>query len=71
MARRKGDSELGEFHKNAASKGLTYAEAQMQETCRMAGKVRAPKGRLPDGRVYSRISERHREGGTGNGKEAQ
>lgn len=58
MARRRGESDLWTFHKDATSKGLTYAEAQMQETCRMIGKVRAPRGRLPDGRVYSKISER-------------
>lgn len=62
MASRKRCSALGEFHKDAAARGLTYAEAQ--ETCRQAGKVRAPKGKLPDGRVYSKISERGRAAST-------
>lgn len=64
MASRKRCSALGEFHKDAAARGLTYAEAQVQETCRQAGKVRAPKGKLPDGRVYSKISERGRAAST-------
>lgn len=60
--RKRGASDLGSFHKEAVAKGLTYAEAQMQETCETIGKVRAPKGKLPDGRVYNKISERTRKG---------
>lgn len=55
---RKESSSLGQFHKDAAAEGLTYAEAQIQETCRMAGKVRAPQGK-PDGAVYSKVSARN------------
>lgn len=55
-------SSLGEFHKAATAKGLTYAEAQMQETCKMVGRIRTPKGELPDGRIYSKISEKIRKG---------
>lgn len=68
MASRKRCSALGEFHKDAAARGMTYAEAQAQETCRLIGKVRAPKGKLPDGRHYSRISER---GHKGDGEKAE
>lgn len=71
MARRKGGSVLGEFHKDAAARGLTYAEAQMQETCSLIGEVRAPKGKQPDGRIYSRISERIREGNAENGEKTK
>ena len=60
--RKRGASDLGSFRKEATAKGLTYAEAQMQETCETIGKVRMPKGKLPDGRVYSKISERTRKG---------
>lgn len=70
MARRRGESDLGTFHRDSVRKGLTYAEAQVQETCSGIGKVRAPKGRLPDGRVYSRISARNGEGGAGHGEKA-
>lgn len=55
---RKESSSLGQFHKDAAAAGLTYAEAQIQENCRMAGKVRAPQGK-PGGAVYSRVSARN------------
>lgn len=55
---RKESSSLGQFHKDAAAAGLTYAEAQIQETCRMAGKVRAPQGK-PGGAVYSKVSARN------------
>lgn len=66
MVRKKGISDLGRFHKEAAQRGLTYAEAQMQETSEMIGRVRAPKGEQPDGKVYSRISERTKEGDAGS-----
>lgn len=57
MGRRKENSSLGQFHKDAMAAGLTYAEAQIQETCRMAGKVRVPQGK-PGGTVYSKVSAR-------------
>lgn len=56
--RRKRNSDLGMFHKEAAAKGITYAEAQIRETCEQIGKIRAPKGKQPDGRIYSKISDR-------------
>ena len=55
---RKESSSLGQFHKDAMAAGLTYAQAQIQETCRMAGKVRVPQGK-PDGAVYSKVSARN------------
>lgn len=61
VVRRRGISNLGAFHREAANKGLTYAEAQMKETCELIGKVSVPKGKLPDGRVYSKISDRIQE----------
>lgn len=55
---RKESSSLGQFHKDAMAAGLTYAEAQIQETCQMIGKVRAPQGK-PGGTVYSKVSTRN------------
>lgn len=55
MGRKKSD--IGMFHKAATATGLTYAEAQIQETCRMIGKVRVPKGK-PGGMVYQKVSTR-------------
>lgn len=66
MVRKKGISDLGRFNKEAVQRGLTYAEAQIKETCEMVGWVRAPKGEQPDGRIYSRISERTKEGDAGS-----
>ena len=43
MGRKKTKSDLGTFHKTAVDSGLTYAAAQIQETCRIVGKVRAPE----------------------------
>ena len=40
-------------------KGLTYAEAQMQETRGMIGKVRAPKGDDPEEVLYQKVSARN------------
>ncbi len=57
MERRKESSSLGQFHKDAVAAGLTYAEAQIQETCRMAGKVKVPRGKQ-DGTVYQKVSTR-------------
>lgn len=55
---RRKDSDLGTFHKESTTKGITYAEAQIQETCELIGKIRAPKGEQSDGKVYSKISDR-------------
>lgn len=56
MGRKKSD--LGTFHRAATTEGLTYAEAQMRETSRELGRIRAPKGK-PDGTVYSKVSTRN------------
>ena len=58
MKRKKGNSSLGQFHRDATAAGLTYAEAQIQETCSMIGKIRVPKGRRPDGTIYTKVSTR-------------
>lgn len=52
--RRKNKSDLGTFHREAAAKGLTYAEAQMQETCEIIGRIRAPRDK--DAPVYQKMS---------------
>ncbi len=36
--------DLGTFHKEAARRGLTYAQAQIEETCEKIGPVRRPEG---------------------------
>lgn len=59
MGRRKMDKGIGAFHKKTAENGLTYAEAQMRETCEMIGKVRAPKGDGPDEMPYQKVSARN------------
>ncbi len=58
MGWKKGNSSLGQFHRDATAAGLTYAEAQIQETCSLIGKVRAPKDRQPGGTVYIKVSTR-------------
>lgn len=69
MGRRKVKSDLGLFHKAAVESGLTYAAAQIQETCGIVGKVRAPKGDNPDDTPYRKVStwnmqrELHFDGG--------
>ncbi len=58
MARRR-IYDLGTFHKEAARRGLTYAQAQIEETCGKIGAVRAPAD--PDGEtVYQKVSTRNR-----------
>ncbi|MCM1192688.1 MAG: hypothetical protein NC389_09690 [Acetatifactor muris] len=57
-SRKRGISNLGIFHREATARGLTYAEAQMQETLKMTSRVRAPEGKQEDGRTYSKISDR-------------
>lgn len=47
--------DLGTFHKEAARRGLTYAEAQIEESCEKIGLVRIPED--PDGEVvYQKVS---------------
>ena len=36
--------DLGTFHKEATKRGLTYAQAQIEETCEKIGPVRTPEG---------------------------
>ncbi|MFG6336341.1 MAG: hypothetical protein K1W20_12895 [Lachnospiraceae bacterium] len=49
--------DLGTFHKEAARRGLTYAEAQIEETCDKIGPVRAPEDQ--EGKaVYQKVSTR-------------
>ncbi|MCI9463398.1 MAG: hypothetical protein HFI48_05870 [Lachnospiraceae bacterium] len=59
MSRRKMDGNVGAFHRMAAQNGLTYAEAQMQETRELIGKVRAPRGEDPDEAPYQKVSARN------------
>ena len=59
MGRIKMDTGIGAFHKKTVENGLTYAEAQMQETREIIGKVRAPKGEDPDEMPYQRVSARN------------
>lgn len=47
--------DLGTFHKEATRRGLTYAQAQIEESCEKVGPVRIPKD--PDGEVvYQKVS---------------
>jgi len=48
--------DLGTFHKEATRHGLTYAQAQIQETCEKIGPVRAPLGMDPEHPVYQKLS---------------
>lgn len=55
MARRRRIHELGTFHKEATRRGLTYAQAQIEESCEKVGPVRIPED--PDGEVvYQKVS---------------
>ncbi len=47
---------LVEFNKKAIQEGLTYAEAQMRETCSGMGRIRAPRG---SGAGYMKASARN------------
>lgn len=47
--------DLGTFHKEASRRGLTYAQAQIEETCDMIGPVRVPKVSAAEG-VYKKVS---------------
>ncbi len=50
---------LGVFHKEASRQGLTYAEAQIQESREMMGRIRAPRGEEPDEVLYQKVSARN------------
>ena len=56
----KKNRSLGVFHKEASRQGLTYAEAQMQESREMIGRIRAPRGEEPDEVLYQKVSARDR-----------
>ncbi len=57
MARRR-IHDLGTFHKEATRRGLTYAQAQIEETCEKIGPVRAPEDQ--DGEaVCQKVSTRN------------
>ena len=57
MGRKRVRSDLGTFHREAARQGLTYAQAQIRETCLLSGPVRVPVD--PDGKVvYQKVSKR-------------
>lgn len=50
--------DLGTFHKEATRHGLTYAEAQIRETCGRIEPVRVPAD--PAGKkVYQKVSTRN------------
>lgn len=46
--------DLGVFHREATRRGLTYAEAQIQESCEMIGSVRVPRNE--GAMVYQKMS---------------
>lgn len=48
--------DLGTFHKEASRRGLTYAEAQMEESCEKIGAVRKPEEQDPEHPVYQKVS---------------
>lgn len=54
MKRRK-IHDLGTFHREASRQGLTYAQAQIGETCERIGPVRVPKVPAAEG-VYQKVS---------------
>lgn len=54
MKRRK-IHDLGTFHKEASRRGLTYAQAQIEETCDRIGPVRAPSD-PEEGVVFNKVS---------------
>lgn len=47
--------DLGTFHREASRQGLTYAQAQIGETCERIGPVRVPKVPAAEG-VYQKVS---------------
>lgn len=50
--------DINRFNKEAARRGLTYAEAQIEETCEKIGPVRAPEEDDPEHPVYQKVSTR-------------
>lgn len=50
--------DIDRFNKEAAMRGLTYAEAQIEETCEEIGLVRAPEEDDPEHPVYHKVSTR-------------
>ncbi|MCM1121807.1 MAG: hypothetical protein NC416_04415 [Eubacterium sp.] len=50
--------DIDRFHKEAMRRGLTYAEAQIEETCEKIGPVRAPEEENPEHPVYQKVSTR-------------
>lgn len=59
MGRRRRIHDLGAFHRDATAQGLTYAQAQIRETCERIGEIRAPRGEDPDAPLYMKMSTRH------------
>ncbi len=51
--------DLGTFHREAAGRGLTYTQAQIEETCGMIGPVRAPAEDDPEHPAYQKVSTRN------------
>lgn len=47
--------DLGTFHKEATRRGLTYAQAQIEESCEKVGPVRIPIVPRAEG-VYKKVS---------------
>lgn len=57
MGRKRRIHDLGAFHRDATAQGLTYAEAQIRETCEKIGEIRVPRGE--DAPAYMKVSTRH------------
>ena len=57
MAQRRRIHDLGTFHREAAGRGFTYAQAQIEETCGMIGSVRAPAEENPEHPAYQKVSK--------------
>lgn len=55
MAQRRRIHSLGTFHREATRRGLTYAQAQTEETYDMIGLVRIPEVPRAE-RVYKKVS---------------
>ncbi len=50
--------DIDRFGREAMMRGLTYAEAQIRETCEKIGPVRAPEEEDPGHPVYQKVSTR-------------
>ncbi len=72
MGHRKKGNRLETFCRETARSGITYAEAQKQETEKQMERIRAPRTERTDGiPVYMKVSTRNilknlKEGGNGN-----